>query len=40
MVAIKLVVVLAFIVFGAAYVDAANWHPFIPPNTGEFGHFG
>ena len=23
-----------------AFVDAANWHPFIPANTGEFGHFG
>src|ERR1700724_884507 len=22
------------------YVNTANWHPFIPPNTGEFGHFG
>jgi APA family basic amino acid/polyamine antiporter len=21
-------------------IDGANWHPFIPPNTGEFGKFG
>ena len=21
-------------------VAAHNWHPFIPPNTGEFGHYG
>ena len=20
--------------------NTANWHPYIPPNTGEFGHFG
>ena len=40
MVAVKLVVVLAFVVVGAAHVNTANWHPYIPPNTGEFGHFG
>jgi APA family basic amino acid/polyamine antiporter len=39
-VAIKLAVVAAFIGFGAFYVHTQNWHPFIPPNTGEFGHFG
>src|ERR1700692_4254636 len=40
MVAIKLFVVVAFILLGAAYVTSANWHPLIPSNTGEFGHFG
>ncbi|MFL9981676.1 amino acid permease [Paraburkholderia sediminicola] len=40
MVAIKLSVVLAFIVIGAFFVHPANWHPFIPQNTGEFGNFG
>lgn len=40
MVAVKLTVILAFIVIGAAYVNSANWKPFIPPNTGEFGSFG
>ena len=40
MVAIKLFVVVAFILLGAAYVTSANWHPLIPANTGEFGHFG
>ena len=39
-VAVKLAVVAAFIGFGAFYVHPANWHPFVPPNTGEFGHFG
>lgn len=40
MVAIKLTVVLAFIVIGAFFVHPVNWHPFIPQNTGEFGNFG
>ncbi|MFM0113637.1 amino acid permease [Paraburkholderia nemoris] len=40
MVAVKLTVVLAFIVIGAFFVHPANWHPFIPQNTGEFGNFG
>jgi APA family basic amino acid/polyamine antiporter len=39
-VAIKVVVVILFICFGAAYVNSANWHPFIPANTGTFGQFG
>ncbi len=40
MVLIKLAVVLTFIVLGAAYVDGANWHPFLPANDGAFGHYG
>ena len=39
-VAIKVTVILLFLGFGVWYVSGANWHPFIPPNTGEFGHFG
>ncbi len=39
-VALKLAVVVAVIGFGAFYVKPANWHPFIPPNAGTFGHFG
>lgn len=39
-VALKLAVVAAVIGFGALYVKPENWHPFIPPNAGEFGHFG
>ena len=39
-VAVKLVVVLAVIGFGAAHVDKLNWVPLVPENTGEFGHFG
>ncbi|HEX5385806.1 MAG TPA: amino acid permease [Gemmatimonadales bacterium] len=39
-VALKLGVIALFIVAGVFYINPANWHPFIPPNTGEFGHFG
>jgi basic amino acid/polyamine antiporter, APA family len=40
MVVFKLFVVLVVIVVGAFYVSRAHWSPFIPPNTGKFGHFG
>ena len=40
LVAIKSIVLVVFVVAGAAYVKRANLTPFIPPNTGEFGHFG
>ena len=39
-VVLKLSVLLLFIGFGIYYIDPANWHPFIPSNTGEFGYFG
>jgi APA family basic amino acid/polyamine antiporter len=37
---IKVTVILLFIGFGIFYVSAANWEPFIPKNTGEYGHYG
>ncbi len=37
---VKVAVVILVIVAGAAFVNKANWTPFIPPNTGEFGYFG
>jgi len=37
---VKVAIVFLVIGFGAMYVNTANWHPFIPPNTGETGHFG
>jgi len=40
MVLIKAAVLVVFVVAGAAYVKRANLTPFIPPNTGSFGHFG
>jgi APA family basic amino acid/polyamine antiporter len=39
-VALKLAVIGLFIVAGVFYINPANWHPFIPPNAGEFGKFG
>jgi APA family basic amino acid/polyamine antiporter len=40
MVAFKLAVIAIVIVVGAFHVAPANWTPFLPENTGEFGHFG
>jgi len=37
---IKVIVILLFIGFGVNYILADNWTPFIPKNTGEFGHYG
>jgi basic amino acid/polyamine antiporter, APA family len=39
-VAIKVTVVVLFIMFGVFYISPDNWHPFIPPNSGQFGVFG
>jgi len=39
-VVIKLAVVLVFVGAGWSYINPANYHPFLPPNTGEFGSFG
>lgn len=39
-VVIKVAVILLFIGFGASYIVSSNWTPFIPENTGEFGHYG
>ena len=37
---LKVGVVLVFIALGWQYIDPANYQPYIPTNTGEFGHFG
>src|ERR1041385_703629 len=39
-VVVKVAVLLLFVGFGVAYVKSANWHPFVPPNSGKFGEFG
>ena len=39
-VVIKVAVVLAVVGVGAFYIKAQNYVPFIPENTGEFGHYG
>jgi basic amino acid/polyamine antiporter, APA family len=40
LVAIKALVLVVFVVAGAAYVKRANLTPLVPPNEGEFGRFG
>jgi APA family basic amino acid/polyamine antiporter len=37
---IKVTVILLFIGFGVFHVSSSNWHPFIPENTGGYGHYG
>jgi len=39
-VAIKTTVIVVFIIAGIGYMNTDNWFPFIPENTGEFGHYG
>ncbi|MBV9762873.1 MAG: amino acid permease [Acidobacteriaceae bacterium] len=36
----KVTVVILFIGIGYFFINHANYHPFLPPNTGEFGSFG
>lgn len=40
MVMLKVGIIVVFIGAGIAYVDTANWQPYIPPNTGTRGEFG
>jgi APA family basic amino acid/polyamine antiporter len=37
---IKVVVLVLFVAIGVQYINPANLHPFIPPNSGTFGSFG
>jgi len=37
---LKVAVVLVFIGLGWAYIDPANYTPYIPDNTGVYQHFG
>jgi len=37
---VKVSIVLAVIAVGVFYIEPANYVPFIPPNTGNFGEFG
>lgn len=39
-VALKVAVVLVFIALGWAFIRTENYQPYIPANTGTFGHFG
>jgi APA family basic amino acid/polyamine antiporter len=40
MVYLKVGVIIIFVLAGIHYVDTSNWHPYIPENTGEKGHYG
>ena len=40
MVSLKVAIILVFMVAGLKYINPANWHPYIPANTGKFGHYG
>jgi APA family basic amino acid/polyamine antiporter len=37
---LKIAVLALFVAVGVRYTNGANFHPFIPPNTGQFGSFG
>ena len=37
---VKVAIIFLVIGFGFMFVDAGNWTPFIPENTGKFGEFG
>lgn len=36
----KVIVIGSMIVACIPFIHLSNYHPFIPPNTGEYGHFG
>ena len=40
MVYLKVGIIVLFVIVGLKYVDTSNWHPYIPQNTGEKGHYG
>jgi APA family basic amino acid/polyamine antiporter len=40
MVILKVTVIAIVIIAGLGFIDTANWHPYVPANTGEFGRFG
>ncbi len=37
---VKVAIILAFIFAGSFFIRFELWHPFIPPNSGDFGIFG
>jgi APA family basic amino acid/polyamine antiporter len=39
-VSLKVGVVLVFIAIGWSFINPANYHPYIPQNTGEWGNYG
>ncbi len=39
-VVLKVAIIIVVIAVGWSFIQAANWQPFIPENTGEYGKFG
>lgn len=37
---LKVTVVVFFVGIGYFFINHSNYHPFLPPNEGEFGAFG
>jgi APA family basic amino acid/polyamine antiporter len=37
---LKVTIILLIVFYGLTRINPANWHPFVPPNTGEWGTFG
>jgi APA family basic amino acid/polyamine antiporter len=37
---LKVTIILLIVLVGAQHINTANWHPLIPPNTGEWGTYG
>lgn len=40
MVSIKILIIVVFILAGLHFVSTDLWKPYLPQNTGQFGHFG
>ena len=40
MVSLKVAVIVIFVLAGLKFIAPGNWRPYIPRNTGTFGHFG
>ena len=37
---LKVAIILLIVVIGLRHINTANWKPFVPPNTGEWGTYG
>jgi basic amino acid/polyamine antiporter, APA family len=40
MVTLKVAIIIIIVIAGLKFVDVSNWKPYVPANTGSFGHFG
>jgi len=39
-VALKLTIIMLIVLVGLGHINPANWKPFVPPNTGDWGTYG